>query len=357
MRVQVWPADREGSGSYRLRFPALALAAQGADVDVTEVGPSVLWDADWSHLDSPPCEIHALGLAARPDADVVVIQRPARAHWTELIPHLQAASVRVVVDIDDDFDAIPARNVARDNYDPQINPRHNREWIRRACDLADLVTVSTLPLAGRYGHHGRVKVLPNLIPDTYLKIDGEKIPNTVGWSGSVDTHPGDLETVGNAVRDTLAGHPGWGVHVVGTGKGVPQRLRVPQVTSTGGWVPFGTYPVELARLTVGMVPLQRSRFNAAKSCLKMAELAAVGVPVIAAPTPDNQRLHGLGVGVLADSPSMWRAHLGRLLDSEDARDGLAARGREVMAAQTYQARCSEWWDAWTTALARKATAA
>lgn len=355
MRVLVLPADAQGSGFYRMRFPALALAAQGADVEVSTKGPSVLWDREWSG-DMAPLDVHVVGLAEKPDADVVVIQRPGRAHWAELIPHLQAAGCRVVVDCDDDFDAIPAGNVARGEYDPRVMPRHNRDWIRKACDLADLVTVSTLPLAGRYGRHGRVAVLPNLVPDAYLSIQGETIENTIGWSGSVDTHPGDLETVGTAVRDTLAEHADWRVHVVGTGKGVAKRLRVPEVSATGRWLPFGEYPVELARLAVGIVPLARSRFNEAKSCLKLMECSAVGVPTVAAPTPDNQRLHAHGIGLLADSPSVWRKQLGRLVGDADFRAEVAEKSRAAMAAFTYTQWCDLWMAAWESAAERKAAA-
>lgn len=356
MRVLVWPADEQGSGHYRLIFPAEALAQQGADVEVTTAGPSVIWDREWDG-DAPPLEARVLGLAAKPDADVVVIQRPGRAHWAELIPHLQAAGARVVVDIDDDFDSIPAGNIARKNYDPKINRWHNRDWIHRACDLADLVTASTPHLAGVYGHHGRVAVLPNLVPASYLTITPPApLERTIGWSGSVDTHPGDLETVGTAVRDTLAEHPDWSVHVVGTGNGVARRLRIPGVTATGKWLPFGAYPRGLARITVGIVPLQQSRFNRGKSALKMAELAAVGVPVIAAPTPDNQRLHEHGVGLLAGSPSQWRARLGDLIRSEQARTDIAGHGRQAMAAFTYEQWCDLWATAWERALDREVAA-
>lgn len=357
MRVLVWPADRQGSGHYRLIFPAEALARQGADIDVTESGPSVGWDRHWDG-DHPPLDARVLTLEAKPDADVIVIQRPARACWTELIPHLQAAGVRVVVDIDDDFDSIPGRNVARDHYDPRINPRHNYEWIHRACDLADHVTVSTPHLAGVYGRHGRVSVLPNFVPESYLAIEPERhLPTSVGWSGSVDTHPGDLETVGTAVRDVLAESEPWNVHVIGTGKGVPKRLRVPKVSALGRWVPFADYPAQLARVAVGIVPLEQNRFNRGKSCLKLAEFSAVGVPTVAAPIPDNRRLHAFGVGLLAESRQAWRDNVGRLVADEGYRREVAETSRAAMASQTYEQWCDLWWVAWEKALDRRTVAA
>lgn len=320
------------------------------------VGPSIGWDRQFYSNEVPP-DARPLTLAQRPDADVVVIQRPGRAHWAETIPLLQAAGVRVVVDVDDDFDSIPKSNVACRDYDPRVNPRHNRDWIRRACELADLVTVTTPHLSSVYGRHGRVAVLPNLVPSAYLSIQpSDPLENTIGWAGSVDTHPGDLEMTGTAVQDTLDARPGWSVHVVGTGKGVPQRLKVTQVTATGHWLPFGAYAPELARLSLGIVPLQRSRFNRGKSALKMSELASVGVPVVASLSPDNQRLHDLGVGLLADSPGQWREHLGLLAGSEEAREDLAGRGRIVMATQTYERHCGRWWDAWQQALSRRSVA-
>lgn len=356
-RVLIWPAGgiNDATTAYRLRFPALALAAQGCDVEISTTGPTVAWDREWSG-DTAPLEAKVLGLAAKPDADVVVIQRPGRAHWSELIPHLQDAGVRVVCDLDDDFDAIPSGNIARSHYDPKVNPRHNRDWIRQAADLADLVTVSTAPLAGRYGRHGRITVLPNLVPEAYLRIQGDKQPGTVGWSGSVDTHPGDLETVGTAVADTLTAHDGWRVHVIGTGKGVAKRLRVAEVTSTASWLPFGEYAAALAELEVGIVPLNLNRFAAAKSCLKMIEMAAVGVPVVAAPIPDNQRMHAYGIGLLASGPSDWRKHLDALVGSEDYRAEVAGRSREAMAAHTFEQWCEIWWAAWESTLARSAAA-
>lgn len=368
MRVIVWPANDDASAFYRLLEPARVLAGDGLDVEVdTEHGPTALWDREWRGP-SAPYEARIVGLAAKPDADVVVINRPARAHWCEAIPHLQAAGVRVVVDVDDDFAAVDRDNGAASTYMPhhvkacglkctRDHERVNRDWIARACLLADLVTCSTSDLARRYAPHGRFAVLPNLVPARYLDVEtSHPLERTIGWSGSVDTHPGDLETVGSAVRDMLAQHGEWSVHVVGTGNGVPARLGVQQVTATGRWLPMGEYPAALARLAVGIVPLAESRFNRSKSALKMAELAAVGVPVVASPTPDNRRLHAQGVGLLASSPREWREHLGRLIEDQDLRADCAHAGRESMRDETYEHHGDRWWDAWSSAL-RKGVAA
>lgn len=349
MRVAVWPVGAlhvDATSLYRLVFPAQALWHQGADVHVDRIGPMVGWDREW-HGDLPPLAAR-IRTVERCDYDVVVIQRPGRAHWTELIPLLQARGVRVIVDVDDDFDAIPRANAAWPEYNQPDSARYGRQWIARACEAADLVTVSTPALARRYGRHGRVAVLPNLVPAHYLTLPALPLHNTVGWAGSVRTHPHDLEVTGGAVADVTR-DTGWTVHVVGPGTGAAERFGVQSVSSTG-WVPFPAYAWEVARLQVGVVPLHRSPFNDGKSALKLAEFSALGVPTVASPTPDNVRLNALGAGILADAPHRWRRSLSRLVRDPDHRAEVAQRSREAMAGQTYEAQCGRWLDAWTGAL-------
>lgn len=357
MRVLVWPADAGGSGNYRLRFPALALKAQGADVHVSTTGPRILWDRKWSG-DAPPLDATVLG-CDKPNADVVVLQRPGRAHWAHVIPLIQAYGVRVVVDVDDDFETIPRENKAFASYDRHRSPHHSSEWIARACELADLVTVTTPALATRYGSHGRVAVLPNLVPEAYLSIknqplevEGELLsastPAVVGWAGNVQTHPHDLEVTGGGVHRALTVTGAW-FHVVGTGQGVNERLGI-DTSSATGWVQFDQYPREVARLDVGIVPLSDSVFNRAKSALKGAEYAALGVVPVMSPTPDNQRLHGLGVGLLAENPQQWKKQIVRLVSHPDHRAEYVERGRRQMATQTYEGNCGRWMDTWERTL-------
>ncbi len=89
----------------------------------------------------------------RADADVAVFQRPVRRSTVEAIHALQRRRVAVVVEVDDDFSAIPPDNVAWERLHPENSPELNWNWLRRACSVADLVTVSTAG-AGRAQREG-----------------------------------------------------------------------------------------------------------------------------------------------------------------------------------------------------------
>lgn len=347
MRVVVWPSDSSGAcGANRALWPAQAAADAGLDVVVDWIGPQVAWSKPWAG-DLPPADVDAVGVRP-PDADVVVLQRQTRRWWPQIIPMLQAHGVRVVFDIDDDFAHIPGDNPAHRAFDPRRNLIANRDVIRACCHLADLVTVTTPALAARYGRHGRVRVLPNMIPASYLNIPHRDMP-VLGWTGNVQTHPDDLETTGRTVGPVLDRH-GWSFRTIGTGQGVPERLGLDR-TDASGWVPISRYPVEYARLGAAIVPLHPGPFNEAKSALKMAEAAALGVPVVASPTADNQRLHALGVGLLAKRPHDWARQLDRLLGSAGLRADMSGRGREAMSQLTYESNGHLWADAWTSTTA------
>lgn len=348
-RVAVWPVDSAGVGNYRLRLPAQALAAGGYDAVVDQVGPQVYWDRPWRG-DTPPVDARCVGLAAAVDADVVVFQRPTVLYRLDALRHLKQAGVRVVVDVDDRLDRVHKSHAARRSF---YQPTANHELLDVCCQEADLVTCSTPALAARYGH-GHGVVLPNLVPARYLTMWGLKRPETVGWSGYVGTHPTDLQQTGGAVAAVL--RDGWTFHVVGDGVGVRQALGLRCEPTATGTVPFEEYPMALAEIEVGIVPLELSEFNAAKSCLKLLEMSALGVPAVASPTPDNLRLHKMGVGLIAESRGQWRRQLGRLVADGDYRYELAEKSREAVSSLTYEEHCGRWWEAWMSTLEAKVAA-
>lgn len=362
MRVAVWPADDGGCGSYRLIWPAQALATQGADIDLRLPDQGSGVDALFAEIDGIE---RLIQIQHPPAADVVVIQRPLSAWRADAVEALQRHGVRVVVEIDDCFETIHPRNVSWSSTHPKRSPAVNRDHLARACRAADLVTVTTTTLAHRYGRHGRVAVVPNCVPARYLDIDtppGEGAL-TIGWTGSIQTHPTDLQVTRGAVarvcrRTDLDGR--WATRipfaVVGTGHGVQQALGLDNPPLTSGWVSLDDYPTQMAQIGVGIVPLDDIEFNHAKSALKMCEFAALGVPVVASPTADNVRMHAEGVGLIAAKPKHWYAQLRALIGDPAMRADVAGRGRETMRRFTIEGNTDRWWDAWASCLDRSAAA-
>lgn len=355
MRVAVFPSDNSGCGWYRLRHPARVLAAHGHDVEVhgaESVGPrmrqnrrrrTVLQDGQRVELDT----LESVEI----DADVIVFQRCTHPEQIEVLAAAKAQGIGVVVDVDDDLDALHPHHPYLETVGKPGGERH-RHYLHDACRLADVVTCTTPALADRYGY-GHAVVLPNLVPEQYLKIKPTRSKRvqqvlSVGWTGRPISHIGDarlLQGVGQVALQHRARFSAWGESAPRTflEAGIPKQVqhRVPYRELTKG------YPLQVAKLDVGLVPLVDSEFNRAKSWLKGMEYAALGVPFVASPTPEYRRLAKLGAGLLAHDGQQWRETVGSLLADEKLRQEHTERGRAVAATLTYELHAERWWNAWT----------
>lgn len=346
MRVHVHPADAGACALYRLREPLRVLSATH---DVSE--PTETLTCAW---DRPPGPGARVVDVVRPDCDVAVFQRPLRRHMVEAIDALQRRGVACVVEVDDLFSAIHAGNPAFRDAHPD-DPDHNWRWLAEACKRADLVTVTTPALAEAYGRHGRVAILPNLVPARYLAI-GEAVPRKpvplVGYAGSSDTHPGDLAVTGGAVAEVLA-TSGARFRAIG---GIRTCSLLGVRGETLPPVSLDDWPIAVATLDVGIAPLVDNLFNRCKSWLKPLEHAALGVACIASPTPEYARAAREGMCVLATRPREWRRELRRMLDPAE-RAAQVLRARTAARRHTYEEHAERWWDAWRLALDHRVRAA
>lgn len=364
MRVRVYTADTGGCGWYRLIFPARVLQAEGYDVEcvthedegadsfttLKEDVPHTLTMSDGSVQEVLLPKVRGV---VKPDCDVVVLQRPLRRELVECIPYLQEHGVAVVVELDDDFEKIPPRNVAWKQTHPGNSPERNHRWLRLACEMADLVTCSTPALAASYSGY----LLPNLVPESYFKIEGEKDadgPPVIGWTGNVQNHPDDLQESGNAVRRLLANKEAR-IAVVGDGMWVAYSLGLAQgtVVPASGFVPINHYPGYMAQFDLGIVPLQLNAFNEAKSWLKGLEFAALGVPFVASPTREYRALAARGAGVTARGPKGWYGLLRHWAIDADARQAAGAAARDAVREMTYENHADRWWMAWQIAAGKR----
>lgn len=345
MKVTLHPADQAACGYYRIKAPARIARAEGVEINVTGNVPMMYEQgAEPRRMRPQPS-----------DSDVIVFQRPAKLTTLECMPFYQRAGIAVVVDVDDDFSCLHPNHPAHDAFNPSLSPDVNHRHLHRACAIADLVTVTTPALAERYGGHGRVAVLPNCVPASILDLPFKDNGKTLGWSGAVQMHPGDLEATRGGVAEALR-RSGWDFHVVGPSDGVRQALALDQEPSETGWVATEDWHEALGQIDVGIVPLGTSRFNAAKSWLKGLEYAARGIPFVASPLPEYQALAEEGIGILAaDRSRNWRAQLGQLMSDESLRWEMATKGREIVAEyHLMETNGWRWVEAWQTAIDRRA---
>lgn len=360
IRVALFAADEQACGFFRIREPARALLQAGGELEISvrdRIG-SVAQRRD------PDGSLHIDRLTHEPDFDVAVFQRPFARQVAEAIPALQQAGVAVVVDMDDDASALPGQHPSFPRLHPRWSPDHNWRHAETACQAADLVTVSTPPLAGRYAPHGRVRILPNCVPESWLtstadlqakhrkRADG---PVVVGWTGAYVVHAGDLEVTRGGVARGLIGHHA--VLRVVDHREAAAELAVPDdQVDVVGWQQIGPdYRQLVAGLDVGIAPLADHRFNEAKSALRGLEYAACGVPFVASPTAEYRQLAAMGAGLLAAKPKAWTAQLRRLLTSEGLRAELAGQGLGVARQMTFEACAWRWAEAWCAALERRRT--
>lgn len=279
------------------------------------------------------------------DADTVVLNRPIDAGLSEQVRLWREDGRRVVVDLDDCFDTVSVNHA--------IHGRYTTEHLHSACKAASLVTCSTPAIAERYGY-GHAVVLRNRIPASRLEVQraGRREPVPwVGWYGSLASHPDDPAATCGGVAAAMS-HTGAVFTYVGPKTEGPQLaeiLGLPSVNALGYYSLDGLQSV-IAEFDIGLVPLDLSPFNEAKSALKGLELAAVGVPVIASPTSEYRRLSTQGACVTAASASDWFSYVDLWLTSPIERAEQAARGRTWAATQTYEEFADDWRTAWYSEL-------
>lgn len=346
MKVLALAADQGGCAHYRIKEPARVAKDIGVDITVgTDIAVSA--EQDLKTGLTTVTEIDS-------DVDLIVIQRPLDNAFTSMIRQARRQGIATIVELDDDFDHIHPSNIAYKGM--HSSPVHGPKWVHAAAQEADLVTVST-PALERYARHGRSEILRNCVPESVFDLtpsyersgDGKM---RVGWTGTVQTHPTDLQETKGHVAQVLLQND-LSLHIVGDGVAVLRTLGLPSNTdmTATGWVDIDRYYSEIGNMDFGIVPLDLTPFNQAKSALKGLEMAALGVPFVATATREYQRLNIHGVGKLANSAGEWRKHIQRWIDRPTERLTNAKQYREtVYNEMTYERNAQSWISAWEKAI-------
>ena len=336
--VIVYPSDGTGCGMYRMAWPGAAVYRTGKPVNVMNRAPQIVVDHQGL--------IHGISTGS---ANVVVFQRPGSYQFSQVIPILQSKGIKVVIDMDDSLSTIHPRNSAYRTYDPRINHKINWMHAAKACELADLVTVTTDALAEEYGKHGRVVIIPNHIPTSYLKVQrpSNEVP-VIGWAGWTSTHIDDLRVtsgmINQVLTDTGAKFAAFGDEKIFFDLGI--RRRPPH--EHWGFTSIIEYPARLAGMDIGLVPLQKSTFNEAKSWLKGLEMASLGIVPVVTPVGDYQNLIDMGAALPAANPKEWYIVVKNLVEDNEYRQEMSKKVREIASDWTIEDNSHKWWKAWSS---------
>lgn len=227
-----------------------------------------------------------LSIQNLPDMDLIVFTRVLAERLVGVIDWIKAQGIKVIVDMDDDFRNLPSISDAHWMIHPETNPRYNWKHFLRAARTADWVTCSTPELQRYAPKHSTV--LRNAIPGWYLGVDVPKGGKPiVGWSGTVKSHPGDLDVtrggVSAALREANAAFV-----VIGDPDDVQMSLNLDEPPLCTGRLGHPQYAMQLANFDVGIVPLASNQYTRCKSSLTPLSMSALGVWWVGSKSPEYQ---------------------------------------------------------------------
>lgn len=306
-------SDSQGGGRVRSFWPAHALKEAGLQAFGSEQWPS-------------PGSVETL-----------IVHRPLDPSLDKIRAH-QAHGTRVLVDEDDDLDAIPGNRWWK-KIPPELLEQHDA-----AIRLADGLIVSTQPLAEKYGQLAKQTwICRNHLPAWVGRVSytWRKPRVRVGWQGVVRTHLHDLKWLAPEANRAFAGAT---LNVVGETAALRQLRadRIPQEACAYQNTPEGLYKA-MAMSDIGIVPLAPIALNMSKSWLKAVEYMTLGKPVVACDFPE-QRLavdHAVN-GFVARTPEEFADYTQTLIHDSKVRQILAQGAKATGKKLSLESNLDQW---------------
>ncbi|HYC62370.1 MAG TPA: glycosyltransferase [Thermoanaerobaculia bacterium] len=182
-----------------------------------------------------------------------------------------------------------------------LQHRESAVMVRNACD---------------YDHFARVTKADNARP-------------VIGYYGAIsDWFDSAL------VADLAARRPDWDFVLIGStyNAAISRLVKLPNV-SLPGEEPYEWLPEQLSRFDIAIIPFKRTPLTEATNPVKVYEMLAAGLPVVAAPIPEVAALAPL-VRVASTAEEFEQQIIAALADDDDTREARRAFARE----QTWQHR-------------------
>lgn len=300
------PAGKTASGYYRAMIPS----------DIAYEGGKIV-----SHWTA------SIDLSKALRYNILWVQLITSHILFEIIKKAKSQGVRIVYDIDDRLDSIPADNQAGSVYGTPEKQAEILSMLR----IADLVTVSTEPLAEHLRECGieNVRVVRNQMTANVAPRRHPPNPafTRILWAGS-PTHKHDLAIVAPAIRNILKRHAGK-VRFTCMGERLPEALAdCYDYVDLKEPVDFADYHDTIASIAAdfGIAPLQVNPFNDSKSAIKALEYASAGYPMLLSPVGEYPNIVADGFPAVLVADDQWEMAIERMISmSREERDALGKR--------------------------------
>lgn len=287
---------------------------------------------------------YGLGLPSDWAPDIIVGQRFDQA---EAVPvwELLKGQFRLVYEIDDDPFSVDAVNwLAYKGFSQE----DVLGTIRSCAQIADMVTVTTKPLAQVFRQfNDNVVIIPNCIPEWMTKRrrrDNHKL--TIGWGGGA-SHMRDLAMIARAWRDVID-TTGVRGHFIGTDY---RNMLRPDGFDCSPWETDPAGYFKAIDFDIGLAPIAEHPFAVSKSHIKALEYAALGIPCIASDCEAYRDFVIDGVtGFLVRTPAEWREAMMMLVRDANLRAEMGHKARELACTWTVEGNWHRWADAYNTLL-------
>jgi glycosyltransferase involved in cell wall biosynthesis len=333
LRLAVMPQPT-ANGRYRAILPLQELARRGHTVH---------WPGD------PTFRALENG-GGRPAWDALHIQQMHDEDALAAIRRLRGAGVAVVWDTDDDISAVTRGSEAWHRLGGRRMIRRHFKAAVGAARSAHLVTTTNEHLAQVYRDEGaeHVVAIENYLGPEDLRHARRRHQGVVIGITAAGEHEPDLRRLRFAelLERLLQRHDG--VRVVAIGADLRMKSHRYRYVR----------PVEIEALIaaesefdVALAPLRDTRFNRARSNVKLKEYAAAGAMWLASPVGPYAGMGEEQGGLLVEEGD-WPAALEALLDDPDRRRALQARARRWAEGQTIRAGAARWESAFRGAVQR-----
>jgi len=327
-------AAMTANGRYRVILPLQEMARRGHTVH---------WPGDRTFV-----AVHDGGA---PPWDAAHIQQTHDEGALDFMARMRRAGVAVLWDTDDDISAVTRGSEAWHRLGGRRNIRRHFKRAVTAARTAHLVTTTNEHLAQIYREEGaeHVVAVENYLAPQDLQHPRRRHQGVVIGITAAGEHEPDMRRMrlSEMLERLLERHDG--VRVVAIGNDL--RLRsAHRYTHVRDVEIEDLVPAE-SEFDIGLAPLCDTRFNRARSNVKLKEYAAAGAMWLASPVGPFVEMGEEQGGLLVEDGG-WLTTLEALLEDPDRRRALTDRARAWVQGQTIRAGAARWQAAYRDAVER-----